>query len=266
MILLTGHRGYIGKLLHVALEAEGYEVVGFNCSNSMHRHWDFEFGRWFRRDIDYEAVIHCGAIAGSQSTDPSILELNTAATDSLLSAFQGREDNPYFIFFSSGLVYESSSLYAYSKRLAESFVRAKSDNYLIMRVFNVFGGAEPLNRQSVVTKLMNGTLEHLFTNWVRDYIHVDEVCRDVLFMLKYRPKNETIDVGTAVPTNLGMLGHVIDRSVPHSDPKTVLKVPAPQRMVAKVDRMRYFPKTNLIDYLKEKGYEGADEIRKETDG
>ena len=75
-------------------------------------------------------------------------------------------------------------------------MRAKSDNHLIMRVFNVFGGTELGNRHSVIRKLEDGTLEHLFPNWYRDYIHVDEVCRAVLFFLKYRPTG-TVDVGTA---------------------------------------------------------------------
>ena len=109
-------------------------------------------------------------------------------------------------------------------------------------------------------KLEDGTLEHIFPNWVRDYIHVDEVCRAVLFFLKYRP-NGTVDVGTALPTNLGLLGHVMGSKAPHSDPRDIIQMPAPDSLVAQAGKMSYFPKTNLIDYLKKLGYERADEIK-----
>lgn len=250
-ILLTGHQGYIGKHLSIALEAEGYKVKGFDYQPEFAGYWQFEFDRWFDVTEDYEAVIHLGGIRDSQSDDPIMLEANTVATSQLLGRVRDLASKPYFIFFSSGLVKEGVSLYAYSKRLAEQFVRIIAREYAILRIYNVFGGTEPVEveRQSVVKRLIDGNLKRLYGNLVRDYVHIDEVCKAVLYALKHRPKFSTQDVGTGFATDIGALASAVGQRPPFGDYRIDLKYPPPQRMVASAADMHYFPKDSLADYL-----------------
>ena len=57
-ILLTGHKGYIGKVLKFRLESIGHEVEGFEWSDGS-----------FPDVMGYNHIIHLGAISSTTETD-----------------------------------------------------------------------------------------------------------------------------------------------------------------------------------------------------
>lgn len=91
-----------------------------------------------------------------------------------------------------------SSLKITSEKLIEGFCNEMNIDYIIARVFNMYGGNDNF---SVISKIINASLLkktlHLVNNGtsVRDYIHIDDVVNCYKLMLKSNA-NGVINVGS----------------------------------------------------------------------
>ncbi|MFD3815022.1 NAD-dependent epimerase/dehydratase family protein [Streptomyces rubiginosohelvolus] len=102
-VLLTGHRGFIGRHLHRALEERGHDVLGVDYERHHSDALDF-----FRYDNGgYELAIHCAAnVGGRASIDGSPLAVATnLALDSWYFQWLVRTGTPRAVYFSSSAAY-----------------------------------------------------------------------------------------------------------------------------------------------------------------
>ncbi|GAA2803066.1 NAD-dependent epimerase/dehydratase family protein [Streptomyces showdoensis] len=102
-VLLTGHCGFVGRHLHAAMEARGWDVHGVELDP---RHSDaLDLFRY--SDDVYDIAIHCAAIVGGRaSIDGSPLGVATnLALDAWYMRWLARNSIPRAVYFSSSAAY-----------------------------------------------------------------------------------------------------------------------------------------------------------------
>ena len=204
MVFLTGNRGYIGGHLHQA-----YPSAKTLDEDKCFQRWEASF--FEMRDSVEQAttIIHCGAIADSLYQDPEIFKWNYEATKQIADV--ARQENNFLIFISSCTAISPKSLYGWSKRVAEDYIRANNEKYCILRLYNVYGDEDnrPPEKHSVPEKLMKGTLRYVFSPFRRDYIHVKDVVRAVRHVEDLNITG-TYDVGTGQAVEVKALAELTD--------------------------------------------------------
>lgn len=101
-ILLSGHRGFVGRHLHAAMDARGWDVTGIDLADGTDA-LDF-----FRTDdTRFDLAVHCAAIVGGRaSIDGSPLGVATnLALDSWYMRWLVRTRTPRAVYFSSSAAY-----------------------------------------------------------------------------------------------------------------------------------------------------------------
>ncbi|MFD4547278.1 NAD-dependent epimerase/dehydratase family protein [Streptomyces sp. NPDC058466] len=101
-VLLSGHRGFVGRHLHAALDARGDDVTGIDLVDGRDALDLFRFDQ-----RPYDLAIHCAAIVGGRaSIDGSPLGVATnLALDSWYFRWLIRTGTPRAVFFSSSAAY-----------------------------------------------------------------------------------------------------------------------------------------------------------------
>lgn len=101
-VLLTGHRGFIGRHLHAALEARGDDVTGIDIIDGRDALDLFRFDQ-----RPYDLAIHCAAVVGGRaSIDGSPLGVGTnLALDSWYMRWLVRTGTRRAVYFSSSAAY-----------------------------------------------------------------------------------------------------------------------------------------------------------------
>jgi nucleoside-diphosphate-sugar epimerase len=101
-VLLTGHRGFVGRHLHAALDARGDDVTGVDLIDGRDALDLFRFDQ-----RPYDLAIHCAAVVGGRaSIDGSPLGVATnLALDSWYFRWLIRTGTPRAVFFSSSAAY-----------------------------------------------------------------------------------------------------------------------------------------------------------------
>jgi UDP-glucose 4-epimerase len=176
------------------------------------------------------SIIHCAYDLKNDinSFPEKVLESNVLSVGKMLEKSKelGVKN---FIFISSCSVYGESSnsseeklcspitINGFTKMLGEEVVKSfctKNDiNYLVLRVFNSYGGNDNF---SVINKIIkcaqNGTIFNLSNEGIaeRDFIHIDDVAHIVCQLALKNLKNETVNVGTGVPVKIIDVIHAIE--------------------------------------------------------
>ena len=102
-VLLSGHRGFVGRHLHAAMDARGWDVTGIDLADGSGDALDF-----FRHDdTRYDLAIHAAAIVGGRaSIDGSPLGVATnLALDAWYMRWLIRTGTPRAVYFSSSAAY-----------------------------------------------------------------------------------------------------------------------------------------------------------------
>lgn len=168
MILVTGHKGFIGKRLIETLMCGGAEVMGYDILDGADTRDYFKVNKVFREN-NIETVIHLAARAGvrtSENFPDEYITTNMIGTNNLIkSAEEYGVKN--FIFFSSSSVQgrepspnketdplSPDSLYAITKAGGEMMVENSSiPSRTVIRPFTVYG--EKGRKDQVIFKWIN---------------------------------------------------------------------------------------------------------------
>ena len=249
-ILLTGHKGYIGSHLHPHLESLGNSVVGVDRAEMDEQPkvigYDIRSGA-------YDVVIHCGAISDSQFDDPGIFSANYHNANWLAhevhNSFAAR-----LIFFSSIMARDPTTWYGWSKNCAEYYIRLLMKlQTAVVRPCQVFGGHERDGHKSLPRKLIDGEAEHLFADYYRDYIHVNDVCRAICFIIEKDLWGQTYDLGTSNAVSSYDLSLIKSaKNAELVDPETILKFRTPSYLIAHRDALipGFKPEIDVKDWMR----------------
>ena len=231
-ILVTGHKGFIGKNLKNYLISKGHDVRGY------------EWGETFYSVEKLDWVIHLGAISSTTERNiEKVLQQNLDFSIMLLN--QCEKYNVKFQYASSASVYgpnenfeEYSSLYpqspyAWSKYLFDRYIHSNKFDTIVQgfRYFNVYGNGEDHkgDQASPVTKFTKQaketkriTLFEKSENYYRDFVCVDDVCKIHEEFLSIN-KSGIWNVGTGVAKNF----REVAEAIAEKENADIVEIPMP---------------------------------------
>lgn len=223
-ILLTGATGNLGQELRRRADFEIVPIGRDDWAN---------IDAQLSRNID--VVIHAASdLRSSVALSPSrVLDSNVLSTAHLLEAMR-RHRVPRVVFLSSCAVYgeamqtdETSrccpiSINGISKQLNEKIVAEYCERqgikYEILRVFNMYGGSDHFSIFSHVQRSLEAGIPFTLNNRgiaQRDFIHVADVAKVIMQLLKMKLPYTHINVGTGVATRIAGLIDLISARFPN---------------------------------------------------
>ena len=187
-ILLTGHKGFIGRELLKRLQEKNF-VIGLDLKDG-----NDLLSCVFPNDIDL--VIHLAGKSGVRESlkNPSAYWINNIeASKRLFDAYKDTR----ILYASSSSQYEPHlNPYAASKHVLERLAGCYS-NTLGMRFHTVYN--DDAREGMLFDKLKKGTLEYV-TNHTRDFLHMDDCLDAVEILIKNLDVKGTVDIGSGHST------------------------------------------------------------------
>ena len=224
-ILITGNSGYIGShLTQILSKRTDLELYGLDRNPPQlpvkeHSRNNIAMPGYFlwQRDFEFDCVIHLAAevAVGRSVTNPIVYyQTNTMGTLRILQELKYKR----FIHASTGSAGPMNNPYGISKRASEEIVDqyCKEHNipFTTFRFYNVTGsdGIKPTNPDGLMWNLMNAQKTGVFNLFgddyntldgsaVRDYTHVNEICR-ALEQAIDRSTNQIENLGHGVGTSV----------------------------------------------------------------
>tara|TARA_R100000951_G_scaffold70287_1_gene59200 strand:+ start:3459 stop:4292 length:834 start_codon:yes stop_codon:yes gene_type:complete len=196
-----------------------------------------------------------------------------------------KRGNCTFNFISSWFVYGETELparedsqcnpkgfYSITKKCAEDLVKSFCDchgiPYRILRLCNVYGsGDEGVSSKKNALQFLTDKLSlneevslHHAGNFVRDYLHVTDVCSAIKTVLDNAGTNEVINIGSGEKHTFKYLIDISKNYMESSSPVTIMEVTGFQESiqvkdmwldVSKLTALGFKPKVSIEDGLKE---------------
>lgn len=191
-ILVTGHKGFIGK--HLVESLDTHEVIGVDVLDGNNDIKDIEL------DDSIDLVIHLAAFAGvrqSMGSPQLYWENNVVNSQNIFN--QCNELKIPCIYASSSNAEEWwNNPYGMSKRAMEVAAASGYKN-IGLRFTTVWGkGVRP----NMLVSLIKRNKLVYYTNHIRDYIHVSDVVDAIIRIIDNIQRLETtvMNVGRGVPT------------------------------------------------------------------
>jgi ADP-L-glycero-D-manno-heptose 6-epimerase len=220
-ILITGHKGFIGQNLTLALQDE-HELFGYEWQDEM-----------LPEVEGYDWVIHLGAISSTTENNvDKIMLQNYEFSKWLFNQCNTKGVN--FQYASSASVYgpyekfgeddpkQPQSPYAWSKYLFDRWVLGLSNRNVVVQGFRYFNAYGPFeehkeNQASPITKFTKqaedtSTIE-LFEdsdNYKRDFIYVGDICKIHKQLLK-SDISDIYNIGTGKTTSFQDVAEIISK-------------------------------------------------------
>jgi len=190
-ILVTGHKGFIGRQVFNALQYEqgyGYLVEGMDFPDDI---VDFEAPSGIFAP-HYHCIIHLAAFAALRDSidNPEKFWENNVEKSKPIFDYC-RENNVRLLYASSAGAYGWwQNPYAITKKVNELMA---PPNSVGMRFFNVW--SEEGSREDMLYRMLQDKTATYLTRHKRDWIHVDDVVRAIAYLIPSQHIGP-IDIGT----------------------------------------------------------------------
>lgn len=224
MILITGHKGYIGSHLYKKLEELGFDVHGIDLK-------DGNDILEFLPEENFEYIFHAAAIPRveySVKRPSHTLKHNVLATSKVLELAR-KVGTKRVIFSSSSAIYGDGdgpmSPYGLHKLMSEMECKLYSQLYgvdtVCLRYFNVFSEDQPFGGpySTVICAWTEMIRQNKYLRidgdgeQTRDYVHVDDVVSANVFCMNYKNSfnGEPFDVGTAASISINEIRKIVEK-------------------------------------------------------
>lgn len=238
-ILITGATGFVGQNLIKRLKNSpdieiytisrkkifAYSSVTNYCCDILDEHAVFNI---FEQHA-FNAVIHLAALTAHEeivNNKNLALSTNLKGTETIVSAFNHFCSDAVFYYASSGKVYGRTNEmpiteYAIERpttilgkgkyiaeRIIDFYADIESNKYIIMRIFNVYGGNQKENFivPTLLKQLSQGNqLELGNIHDKRDYLYVEDLISAIEALIKNHHKLshfEIINIGSGIPVSV----------------------------------------------------------------
>jgi len=220
-ILITGHRGWIGRNFTKILDENNVPWIGIDRldgNDLLH-----SFRHFYTALDDCDIVVHLAATARippSWERADYYTHNNVVVTQRVAEACANR--GKYLIFASSSSVYGNGdgplNPYSWSKQAGEQCIkmygRTKNLDYTIARLFTNYGEDDDsglvigkwikLVKQGLPVPIRNSG------NQARDFIHVSDTALALKAICDSKPNREILDIGTGVATSLNDIASILN--------------------------------------------------------
>lgn len=244
-VLITGHRGFVGRHFARRFEEDGHWVVGLDVAQGR----QFDCRRLFEsNDGDFDLVVHCAAVVGGRATidgNPLAVAENLAI-DSDMARWAARTRPGRVVYFSSSAAYPLGHQQHDSRQrpLNEDLIfEQKPDYWGQVLPDQVYGWAKLTGEQLMARLGADGVPVHVlrpfsgygadqdttypfpafvlralhrldpFVVWgdgsqVRDFVHIDDVVATTLAVIEADCR-EPVNIGTGVGTSMLTLADMV---------------------------------------------------------
>ncbi|MBC7943618.1 NAD-dependent epimerase/dehydratase family protein [Candidatus Saccharibacteria bacterium] len=232
-VLVVGGAGYVGSAITKIHLEIGCKVMVFDNLSSGNRerlplqNENLIFYEGSIADIESissaveqfrpEVVFHMAALHYIPHciNDPElVIETNITGTLNVIAAIDKLPLKPKLIFTSSAAVYgavtaapqsitaisQPCDIYGYSKMIGEHLVSTRYEDYVIARLFNVFGDKDPIPHliPSIVRQLGKEVIELGNPDSERDFIYVKDAARAFAALAKQGKCQNVYNIGSGV--------------------------------------------------------------------
>ena len=216
-ILVTGGMGYIGE--NLIMKHTDNEVWFDQCDYGV-SHPDLPLAHQLSYDdiAQYDAVVHLAALSGLAACEAEPMLAVQENILTLMNVVQHASKRGIPVVFTSSQAAKDpkSSRYANIKWMCEqiceiynNYKHYPAKNYVI-RLANVYGGHMYLEKKSTCVKqfivnygLGEPLIVHGNGQQVRDFIHVEDVCRAIMLIIEKMPFDKSpMDIGTGTKTSI----------------------------------------------------------------
>lgn len=240
-VLVTGGAGFIGSHLCKHLLKEDTEILVVDNLFTGRKELLPEGCDFIKLDIrsqemkevvkrfDPHYVIHLAAIhyiPYCEKNPEEAFDVNVVGTMNILRGISDWS-NKIFLFASSAAVYPIRShpvneyvepspidVYGKTKLVGEELVKLTCKNAIIARIFNVYGknDTNPHVIPEIIKQLKNGAKKIKLGNLtpVRDYIHVEDICKAFITLLK-KGVNGTYNIGTGIEHSVKEIVDIVSK-------------------------------------------------------
>jgi nucleoside-diphosphate-sugar epimerase len=244
-ILVTGHKGFIGRALVAHLEKQGHDVVGLDVVDGNDiRYCDLPPAN------EVDLVVHLAGKSGLRdSADLSLAadfwSNNVIASRRLFMHYA----NTRVIYASSSSVYEHSrNIYAASKYAVEDLANRYLTFGIGLRLHTVYSSAP--RKGMFFDKLLSGTLEFKTTAY-RDFIHINDVLHALDCIIENQFAAAVFDVGTGQSVRIDHLVRLYSAN-PNSIPLVQLDENERKHTKANIAHLKtlgFEPKISVEEFL-----------------
>lgn len=254
-ILLTGHKGFLGRHIYKILKSDGtHNVCGFDCDSSYDVFVEMFYDLKSNKE-DYDLIVHCGALSNSQVTNNLLWQLNYKASTEI--ADYCKLTHTKLLFISSAAAIDPDVPYGWSKHCAEFYLSqtVERSNLCILRPFNIWDYDESGKESpSIVYKILAGKLEKAYQGCLRDFVHVSDAANAVICVTNDWTTG-VFDIGTAGETNIATLVNQLFQDgirYKHPKPTIINECPIRKRLVARPEKLlQNWTATPLEEYFVE---------------
>jgi len=226
---ITGEKGFIAINLAKEINRQGYEFVSFDNSDMAKRRFNYTNSGEvcvYRNSIDdwtslidylnLDVIVHNAAVVGTDvvALNPEhAINTNVLGTQNIVEA--ANRNNVLVVYTGTTVIYdtykyqetditEQSDIfprtnYAVQKYAGEMIVRNNAKEWLVTRPLFAYGGEGDMN--SLIAKSLYGIkngIENIdmFLNpeKIKDYMHVDDFCYNVVKLIKSSIRNEDFNI------------------------------------------------------------------------
>lgn len=260
-ILITGHRGFVGRETQSLLESEGHKVIGYDLMDGQ----DIRDAIQFREFVQLnkpDRILHLAATARFEEADKdpeSAFETNANGTRNV--AIVAGDFHIPLVFSSTGSVYmpvwrempmtedfqaRGNSVYGCSKYLGECYVRRYANPWIILRYGHLYGKDKRYHGLvgGFLAKIMVGQKPILFGGkQTNDFAYVKDIATANLKALTSPWDNwqQEYNIGTGVEISAEQAGEVICKYMNWEGGVTI--VPGrdvdPERFVYNISKAKY---------------------------
>ena len=236
-ILLTGHKGFLGTLLTKYLNTHGHVVIGLDKKERNNL-------LTCKLDWDIDIVIHLAGESGVRRslTQPKIYWENNVLASKRL--FDTHKDKKIIYASSSTAKDPARNPYGMTKHLME---RIAPQTSLGLRFCTIYSNSQQ-RPNMFVPRLLRKEIEYIHTNHKRDFIHIDDVCSAITFLMN-RDAPGVYDIGTGISTPLKEITDFFDikceERIGGENERLCNKAD-----ISKLTDFGWSPKIKLFEYLK----------------
>mgnify|MGYP001331488670 CR=1 FL=1 len=233
---ITGEKGFIAKNLAIEIMKQGHEFISLDDSayanetmiyteNSEVCVYSNSIDEWVELfdNLDLDVIVHNAAVVGTDVVALNTVEaISTNVLGTKIITEAANISGLLNVYFGTTVIYdtykyqesditENSTVYprtdyAVQKYAGEMIVRNNAKEWLVARPLFAYGGEGDMN--SLIAKSLFGVkngIENIdmFLNpeKIKDYMHVEDFCANVLSLINSNVRNEDFNITACNPLN-----------------------------------------------------------------